>query len=111
MIPFFPEFKFLEWNDKDNVEKLTKEFPPYSDYNFVSMWSWNTRKKMQVSQLNGNLVLLFYDYVTETPFLSFIGRNDVDDTALKLIDYSIQHYSTGILKLIPKTVAHQLRPE
>ncbi len=111
MIPFFPKFKLLEWNDKNDVEQFTNEFPPYSDYNFVSMWSWNTRKKMQVSQLNENLVLLFYDYVTETPFLSFIGKHNLDDTALKLIDYSIQHYNTGTLKLIPKTVANQLRPE
>jgi hypothetical protein len=109
MIPTFPKFKSLEWCDKAEVQQITSCFPPYSDFNFVSMWSWNTRKKMLMSVLNGNLVLLFYDYVSEAPFLSFIGTNELTDTCIKLIEYSILHYQVNALKLIPETVAANLQ--
>ncbi len=58
-----------------------------------------------LSQLHGNLVLLFYDYLTEKPFLSFIGKNYVAYTASMLIEYSIQKFQEPCLKLIPECVA------
>lgn len=108
MIPTFPEFKKLEWGDREAVQQFTSNFQPYSDFNFVSMWAWNTREKMMLSQLHGNLILLFYDYITELPFLSFIGTNKVSDTVHSLLDHSILHYSESRLKLIPEEVAAHL---
>jgi hypothetical protein len=108
VIPTFPKFKPIEWADRLEVEHFTRELPPYSDFNFTSLYSWNTRKKMMVSQLHQNLVLLFYDYITETPFLTFTGKNYIAETAEQLIDYSQKRWQTGILKLIPETVAIRL---
>ena len=108
LIPIFPDFKFLEWNDRKNVEEFTSGFPPYSDFNFVSLWSWNTRDKMMLSQLNGNLVVLFYDYVSEKPFLSFIGKSKLSETASELLEYSKEKYKIDYLKLISEAVASNL---
>ena len=108
MIPIFPQFKSLEWSDREAVLQFTSAFPPYSDFNFVSMWAWNTREKMMLSQLHGNLVLLFYDYMTELPFLSFIGENSATETAHRLIEHSQLHYKENALKLIPEQVATRL---
>ena len=108
MIPTFPEFKKLEWSDREAVQLFTSNFPPYSDFNFVSMWAWNTREKMMLSQLHGNLILLFYDYITELPFLSFMGSNRLSDTAHRLIEYSELHYKESRLKLIPEQIAVQI---
>jgi hypothetical protein len=110
VIPNFPEFKKLEWTDKENVEQFTKGFQPYSDFNFVSLWSWNTREKMMLSQLNGNLVILFWDYITETPFLSFIGRTLSIRTAQSLLEYSRKKLQVYSLKLIPEETAEYLYP-
>lgn len=90
------------------MEKITSQFPPYSDFNFTSMWCWNTQEKMKLSMLNENLVVLFYDYVTEQPFLSFIGKNKTNETASALIDYSEQNFKTASLKLVPEDTAKQL---
>ena len=76
MIPEFPEFKKLELSDKEEVEKITSKFPPYSDFNFVSMWSWNIENKIWISQLYGNLVVHFTDYLTDGTFLSSSFRKD-----------------------------------
>ena len=67
MIPQFPEFKSLELSDKKDIESFTKRFPPYSDFNFVSMWSWDIKEEIRISQLNGNLVVRFTDYLTGKP--------------------------------------------
>jgi hypothetical protein len=64
---------------------------------------------MQLSQLHGNLVLLFYDYLTENPFLSFIGKNCVAYTASMLIEYSMQKFQEPSLKLIPECVAANIQ--
>ena len=106
MIPKFPEFKKIELSDKKDVEKFTQGFPPYSDFNFVSMWIWNIHDKMMLSQLNGNLVVLFVDYVSKEYFLSFIGINKITETALELINFSREKYQVNFLKLVPEEIAN-----
>ncbi len=101
MIPEFPQFKKLEITDNKEIEKFTSKFPPYSDFNFVSMWSWDVNGDMRISVLNGNLIVKFTDYLTKEPFLSFIGKNKICETASELIAFSKENYHTGSLKLIP----------
>ena len=88
MIPKFPNFKKLELTDKKEVEKITFKFPPYSDFNFTNMWSWNLKNEMGLSILNDNLVVKFIDYVNGQPFLSFLGDNLVNETVRELIIFS-----------------------
>ena len=108
MIPQFPEFKKLELSDKADVELFTKDFPFYSDFSFVSMWSWDTKGEMRISQLHGNLVVKFTDYVTSEPFYSFIGTNSVSDTAALLIEVGKVLGQDSVLKLIPEETAKLL---
>ncbi len=102
MIPEFPEFKKLELSDKADVEAFTHKYPPYSDFNFVSMYSWNVQEKMEISQLNGNLVVKFTDYLTGEPFFSFLGNNKTTETAKSLLDLSSENGFAAKLKLIPE---------
>ncbi|MGI8475489.1 MAG: hypothetical protein ACR2OO_03850 [Thermomicrobiales bacterium] len=37
-IPSFPSFRPLEISDQFEIEQWVKQFPPYSDFNFVSLW-------------------------------------------------------------------------
>ncbi len=110
IIPEFPNLKDIELSDKVHIKAFTSEFLPYSDFNFTAMWSWswNTNHKMMISQLNKNLVVLFNDYVSGEYFLSFIGKNKISDTALRLITYSREHYKVDSLKLIPEEIAEVL---
>ncbi len=108
MIPVFPNFKKLELTDKKDVEKFTSNFPPYSDFNFVSMWSWNIHKSMMISQLNKNLVVLFTDYTSNKHFLSFIGENNIQETFTELVSFSKKKYHTDCLKLIPEEIINTI---
>ncbi|MBP6866469.1 MAG: DUF2156 domain-containing protein [Candidatus Pacebacteria bacterium] len=100
MIPEFPKFKKLELSDRSRVEQITNKFPPHSDFNFISMWSWDTKGEVGVSCLYGNLVVKFTDYLTGDPFFSFLGENSVEDTINTLLTFSEDKYKKSHLKYI-----------
>jgi len=104
MIPEFPKFKKIELSDKKDIEKFTSKFPPYSDFNFYNMWAWDIHNKMVLSQLNGNLVVLFNDYVNSEEFLAFLGEKRAAETASILIAYSKDKHKKGFLKFVPEEV-------
>ncbi|MFH0773288.1 MAG: phosphatidylglycerol lysyltransferase domain-containing protein [bacterium] len=104
MIPLFPLFTKLDFSHKEDIEKLTHLFPPYSDYNFTSLWTYDTDSSIEISLLNENLIVRFTDYMTLKPFYSFIGRNQPIKTAHSLIDHSYKTNVEHYLKLIPEDV-------
>ncbi len=108
MIPTFPEFKPLELSDRDEVRQLTGQYPPYSDFNFISMWSWDIKGEMRLSMLYGNLVVRFNDYLTGQPFYSFIGTTNVNETATTLLEYCKAHDIQAKLCLVPEVSASLL---
>src|SRR3989338_3435222 len=105
MIPKFPKLKKLALSDKKQVEKFTDGFPPYSDFNFTSMWCWDTDGTIEISQLSDNLVVRFLDYITDDPFYSFIGLKETTMTARLLVQFSRDAGYGETLKLIPDVVA------
>ncbi len=102
MLPTFPKFKKLESGDREVIEMLTKDFLPYSDFNFTSLWCWDVQNKICISNLNGNLVVKFTDYITGEPFFSFIGANSVNETSLQIIDLAKNEKTIDKLKLLPQ---------
>ncbi|MFH1170725.1 MAG: phosphatidylglycerol lysyltransferase domain-containing protein [Candidatus Vogelbacteria bacterium] len=111
MLPQFPTFKKLELSDKAEVEAHTSKYPPYSDFNFVSMWSWDVNGEMRISELNGNLVVRFNDYLTGEPFYSFLGDNEVNDTAEKLLERAKKDGLKEKLGLVPEISIQKLNRE
>lgn len=108
MIPEFPIFKNLELDDKKEIEVLTDEFNPYSDFNFTCLWIWDYDNEIQISKLNNNLVILFRNHENGRKFLSFIGKNSISQTASTLINFSKTRYKTDYLKFIPDEIAREL---
>lgn len=102
MLSRFPRFKKIELSDREKVEEIIKKYPPYSDFNFVSLWSWDIKGKTRLAMLNGNLVVRFNDYLTGEPFYSFLGDNKADETAETLLELSKKEGLKPILKLVPE---------
>lgn len=102
MIPNFPKFKKLMLTDKEQIERITSKFAAYSDYNFVSLWSYNIEDDINLSILNNNLVIRFRDYLTNEKFYSFIGKNNIIHTIDTLLKLSEKEGLPPILKLIPE---------
>jgi len=108
MIPEFPASKPLSLSDQPDVERVTRRFVPYSDFNFVSMYSWDVEEAVRLSSLNDNLVVHFCDYLTSEPFFMFMGERDVNATAARLIAHSECLGLPSELRLIPACVAARL---
>jgi uncharacterized protein len=104
MLPIYPEFKNLEITDKEAIENITGNFPPYSDFNFVSLYSYNTDNDALISNLHGNLVIKFRDYITNGPFYSFLGNTKAVETAGELLMRAKNENAMHKLQLIPESV-------
>ena len=110
MIPTFPQFKKVDVSDREAVEAFTHRFPPYSDFNFTSLWAWDTSGERMISTLNGNLVVRFTDYSTHEPFFSFLGIDETERTARALIDYARSEGVVAELQLVPEASIKDIRP-
>jgi hypothetical protein len=101
-IPTFPQFRLLEIGDRPVLEAITRRFPPYSDFSFTSLWCWV--EQCAISLLNGNLVVRMTDYATAEPFYSFLGNEEIAETALALLALARADGLQPHLRLIPRTV-------
>ncbi|MDP3940793.1 MAG: phosphatidylglycerol lysyltransferase domain-containing protein [bacterium] len=109
MIPIFPNFVRLSLVMKQDIERYIFQFQSYSDYNFNSLWSYNTKEMIEVSLLHDNLVVKFTDYLTGNQFLSFIGRNMLLATLEELFLYLENEKLPNALKLIPQEVVESMK--
>ncbi len=101
-LPRFPEFKPVELSDRSAVDGFTSQFEPYSDFNFTSLWAWDTKNDRRISALNGNLVVKLTDYQTGEPFLSYLGQDQSEKTAKELIQYSVKEGLKPVLRWVPE---------
>jgi hypothetical protein len=111
-LPAFPRFVPLEAHHQADIVDAVRANGLYSDYNFISLWSWDHQKKLQLCLLNNNLVIRFQDYLNpDDYFYSFFGNQHADETAKTLLRHSITE-NKHELKLIPQFVVENLnRPE
>ncbi len=100
-IPIFPESRKLTIDDKNGIENFVKRFPPFSDYNFTSLYCYNVNDKVEISRLNDNLVVRFQDYISDELFYSFMGDNKVNETIMTILNYTESIGMTAELRLIP----------
>jgi hypothetical protein len=103
MLSTFPEFTKLALHHKDDVEAITKQFPPYSDFNFTSMFSWDVDSTTSVALLNGNLVVRMPDYMTGEPTFSILGNHKMDESLAELLKW------TEHLSFVPETSVEAIR--
>jgi len=102
MLPIFPVFKPIEIKDQEDVEKITKNYPAYSNFNFVSLFCWDISGKRRISTLDGNLVIRSTSDITGKEFLTFMGDKNVVETIARLLKYSKKEGLNPALHLVPE---------
>lgn len=101
MIPMFPKFEAVSLAHKKEIITFTKKYLPYSDFNFTSLYSWNTDQATLISTLNDNLVIQMKDYSKNSRIISFLGTGQTHKTIGLLLSYA-KKVKTDKLKLIPE---------
>lgn len=107
-IPIFPNFINVTLETKLHFDEFVNKFEVYSDFNFNSFYAWDVEKAHGISQLDGNLVLRFTDYVTSEPFFSLIGSDNIEDSIEKLLSFSESNGFGSSLKLVPECVVRSM---
>ncbi len=93
------------------MRKIAEEFPTYSDFNFVSLFTWNNDGSISITYLNGNLIVKFSDYTNGEVFLSFLGVNRILNTINLLLNYCTENNIEPKLRLIGQSVVDALSGE
>ncbi|MEI8338848.1 MAG: phosphatidylglycerol lysyltransferase domain-containing protein [bacterium] len=102
MIAKYPKFSKLSIEIKAVITKYSKNFEPYSDFNFTSLLAWDTDGKTEVSDLNGNLIIKLPDYTTGKTIYSILGNNNVSQSIDTLLE------KTAEINLVPEVVIEQI---
>lgn len=102
--------KKIDLNDRHILSQYIQQFPPYNDFEFLSLWVYNVDNSNTFHLLNGNLVIKIQDFVTGDFFYSFLGTNKVKETAEILLERSRRENLGNKLRLIPE-INIQSNPE
>jgi uncharacterized protein len=102
MISEFPKFKKLKIEDKEQYNKLLKNLPPYSDHHFTGLWTYNTEGNVEVCTINHNIALKTFDYLTQEPFITFIGTHKINETITDLLEFCKTINIRPLLKHVPE---------
>lgn len=108
-IPTFPNFKRPDISDKELFDALAIEIGVFSDFNFYSFFTWDTKATNALSQLHGNLIASFSSYISDEVFLSIIGTNELEDTISEIFRHNQDTKQSKILYLVPEPTAAILK--
>lgn len=102
MIPRYPDFVPLTGACREAIQAVIGVMPPYSNFNFVSMDSWNVNGTCMVSSLNDNSVVLLEDYLTGKSFYAAIGEKLAANDIRMLLRNAAANGRSPELRLVPE---------
>jgi hypothetical protein len=85
MLPEFPLFSKIDITHKTKLESMVSAYEPYSDFDFTSLFCWNTDGSTEIASLNENLVIKLPDYISGETTYSLLGKNRIDDSLVELL--------------------------
>lgn len=97
-------FKALELQDKEILENFVKDYLPFSDFSFISLFTYNTKGTVEYCFYNNNLIIKFEDYMTNEGFYSLIGKHKLHETIEDLLKFAKKNNLKYSLNLVPHSV-------
>ena len=98
----YPDFKKIGVEDKELFSLHLTKFETYSDFNLLSLLSWNSGGHNSYTLLSDNLVLKMKDYLTDGYIYSIIGETHLDESVNRLIK------DVGQLSMVPEIVVSEM---
>lgn len=102
-------FKKIELDDLEAIHEFGLQFPPYSDFNALSLWTYNTKDLAEYCFDNDNLVIKYTDYLTNEIFMTLLGTTQIQKTVDSVFSYAKENNIDNTLKLIPEVTAQEVQ--
>src|ERR1700712_437231 len=103
MIPAFPAFGPILLEDR--AAFVPPHGLPYGDFAHTLLYAFAEERRIEVANLNGNIVLRLTDGLSGTPFVAYSGTHDPIPTASTLLRASEGEGWSPELRLIPEEAA------
>ncbi len=104
-------FNTITASDQKLIENFVNKFLPYSDFNFVSIFSWSKHSSAKYCITNNCLFLILPDYITNKPIFTFLCDDNYRQN-LNLYILWLQLNSHEIkFNLLPQTVVKGLEKD
>jgi len=83
------KFKKITPQDKIAIEKITHQYRPYSDFNFVSLITWGVNNSSYFHIENDILYIKLRDYMDKDKYTySILGKNNINQVIAEFFEYS-----------------------
>ena len=110
MIPSFPKFAPLTFQNKDDYERLVSGYPPLSDISFSSLqiW-WNLDDQLSLSMIDDNIVINYRQSFDEiNSGYCIIGETDLDNSIDRIFEYLSDRSELIKLVHVPEFVVKKI---
>jgi len=95
-------FKKLTLEDRAAIEAFTDRFTPYSDFNFTSLWSYNTSNDAEFALADKYFVIKMRNYITNDFIYSFLASENCFEIASALLKRCLDEGLENKLNLVPE---------
>lgn len=102
-------FKPLTLSDISIIQNYVNQFKPYSDFNFISMYSWSLHSQVKYCLQSDALYISLPDYLSQKPVFSFLCKNNYEEHLEKFVEW-LKYNSLPIrFDLVPRDVAIEVQ--
>jgi len=104
-------FRPIDLSDRYWYEKFYTNFPPYADFSFGNLMIWlNQYNDLQLSQLNGNVILRCTNsYMDDRMMFNILGVNLIDETIHAIFAYQNANGLKKELLGVPHFIIEQVK--
>lgn len=103
-------FSTLNASDANAINEIVSRFKPYSDFNFISLYSWSLHSQVKFCIYNDCLFLILPDYVTQEPSYTFICGSNYEQNLELFIAWLKSRSLPLDFVLLPEDVIKNLLP-
>lgn len=89
-------FRTIETSDLEIIHDFVSRFEPYSDFNPISLISWDSKRSNMYAIKSDCMIIKICDYLTDKIILSILGKDVDKQTIEELLDYPEK------LKMVPE---------
>lgn len=101
--------KRLTLKDKDSIESFVSKVDPYSDFNFISLYSWSLHSQTMFYLNHGMLLLKLPDYNSQEYIFSFMILDNFKTNFSHILNYFKKNRLPLSFSLLPEYLVPNLR--